>query len=683
MDRCLTELLGRDHLRFSLTALIALVAPLSASSATNEAIKLGPSCGGPFQLCGYSAQGSDALIIAQRFEIAQPFSGGLAAVRLEGQWGYIDPGGKTVIPPRFKAAGPFSGGYAEVRIGDAYGIIDRSGRVVVPAQFSQILPFSKGTFLAAPLRDGRSFQGSSDGRLDSLSDSLALLDGSRGGLFHIRKGWLTNQDLSFSFFDAPERGLIWAAKQDTEGEEVWGLMRADGTWQVTPRYNHVQRVMETHAIVESMPDSSLPTQQRWAGLRRGAVDRSGKLVVPMKFAHLSYWRGGYGTAMEGKPYESNGNRNDVREGLVRADGSLLADRLFDKVDLREDGTLPRVRDGKRWYSVELSGKLIPDQLDGKPLVECAGGLSIVHRGEGVEFLKPGDSRPVGRFENTYFQKRDCPGPFSARRAEKWFFIMEDGTILGGRTGYDSTYSFSGTHSPVQLDGKWGIIDRTGKFTVEPRFANLRPDRNGTFAVGKGQASSWIDASGNRVEQPVIERPTPEGALTCPGGLRFFENGSLWGLQDATGKAVIEPRYRALSCFNQGVIWAASTGESSWCPIGPNGGRRAAMDCRQTYYPMTVTHHSPEKFSDDAFENSVLWTRAWLDHLAGHRAQPPRWIPDFGNGGSYSVMGPRASSDAIRPAPSVGQKSVPAIAVLSYLLVGLAAHRWWKNPRRRA
>jgi hypothetical protein len=674
--------LGGIILRFWLTTIVALVLTLPASSAAKDAIELVPRCGGAFQLCGYGEKGSNVMRIPERFEVAQPFSGGLAAVRIEGKWGYIDRVGNIVIRSRFKAAGPFAGDYAEVRIGDASGIIDRSGRVVVPARFGRIMPFNNGTFLAEPLRDNRSSAEATDGRLGGLANPLALLGRSGAGLYHIRKGWLTDQDLNFDRFDAPERGLIWAGKRNAQGDDEWGLLRSDGSWEVTPRYSHVQSVNETHAVVNSMPDSALPPGERRDSVRWGAVDRSGKLVVPLKFAYLSYWRGGYGYAKEVKPYNSNGIENNVREGIVRSDGSLLGDRYFDKVDIREDGTLPRVRVGKIWYSIEPSGTLIPDQLDGMPLVECAGGLTIVHRGEEAEFLRPGDSRPVGRFENTYFQKRDCPGPFSARRGSKWFFVMEGGTVLGGQTGYDTTYSFSGTHSPVQVDGKWGIIDRTGKFTVEPRFAKLQPDRNGTFAVGEGQSTYWIDASGKRVEQPVIERPTPDQALTCQGGLRFFQNGDRWGLQDATGKTVIEPRYRALSCFKQGVSWTASAGGDSWCPIGPDGKRREAMDCRQTYYPMILTHHYPEKFSENPFENSVLWTRAWLDYQAGHRAEPPRWISDFGNGGTYSVMGGSASAEAFGSAPAGERASVPAIAILGSLLMGLAAHWWWTNARSR-
>jgi len=55
-----------------------------------------------------------ALVIPMQFEIAQPFSDGLAAVRVDSKWGYIDKTGKFVIKPQFKSAGPFSEGLAPV-----------------------------------------------------------------------------------------------------------------------------------------------------------------------------------------------------------------------------------------------------------------------------------------------------------------------------------------------------------------------------------------------------------------------------------------------------------------------------------------------------------------------------------------------------------------------------------------
>jgi hypothetical protein len=606
-------------------ATLTLPAPLPALTAEAGA-ELFPRCGGPFQLCGYVEKVSGVERIAPRFEVANPFSEGLAAVRIEGMYGFIDTTGKVVIEPRFQNAGFFTSEYAEIRLDNASGIIDRSGKLVVSPKFKRIIPFTGGTFIAEPLRDKSRHPSSGGERLEAYSDPIAFVLLNGAGLYHLQEGWVSDQNLKFHRFDKPERGLIWVGSKDDHNEDIWGLMRSDGTWQVTPRYHHVQWLSEAHAIVESMPDYSLPPQQRREALRRGAVDGDGKLVVPLKFAQLSSWRGGYGLAMEGKPFNSDGTQNEVREGIVRADGTLLADRYFDKVEIGEDGRLPRGRIGKTWYSIDPNGHLIPDQLDGKTMVECPGGLTIVQRGETVEFRGPGDSQSVGPFDTGYFQRKDCPGPFSAKRDGKWFIVLEDASVLGGKNGFENLYSFFGNHTAIQVDGKWGIIDRSGAFTVKPSFAQLRPDREGIFVVDEGKEPKWINAYGKRVDKPARDRLTSEPTLSCEGGLRFFEKAGLWGLQDSNGKTVVAPQFLALSCFKEGVTWAAAPDGKAWCPIGPNGKRRDAMECREKYYPTDLSHHRPENFSDDRYESSVLWNRAWLDYQAGRRNKPPEWIP---------------------------------------------------------
>ncbi|PZF75322.1 hypothetical protein DK847_19105 [Aestuariivirga litoralis] len=613
-------------LRQYLAWFFALLTPLSTQAMTRETA-LKPNCGGSFQLCGYVDSTGSEQRIPQKFEVAKPFSEGLAAVRIDGLFGFIDLSGELVIAPHFEAASSFLGGYAEVRMNGASGAIDRSGKLVVPAQFPRVIHFSGGTFIVEPSPESSPPQVPPDD-LDTITGSSTLTLLGPAGLYDRDRGWLTDRDLAFDTFDEPQRGLIWAGRHNQQGELQWGLLRADGNWQVSPRYEHVQRVMETHAVVYAPTQPDLPPIERRKTVRWGAVDRNGDLVVPLEFAHLSYWRGGYGFASEDKPYTDTG-ANDVKQGIVKSDGSLLAGRYFDEVDIREDGKLPRARIADKWFSVDPDGQLIPDQLDGVPLVECESGLVILNRGQEVEFMFPGNGRVVGRFDNTssmYLEK--CgQGPFAASRGNRLFFVLEDGTVLGGIDGFENTYSFSGNHAAVKVDGKWGIIDRSGIFTVQPRYAELTPDRNNTFAVGEGVDAYWIDAFGNRVDRPIAARPSPAQALTCRGGLRFFQQKGLWGLLDQDGQTVIEPRFRALSCFHEGLSWTAQPGDRQWCAVGPDGRRREAMDCRETYYPYDLSHSYPEKLDDDPFESSILWNRAWLDYLASNRDDPPRWVGD--------------------------------------------------------
>jgi hypothetical protein len=136
---------------FGLAALIAALSLASATVAGDADKNWFVRCEGAFNLCGYADRASMRTVIPARFEMARPFSEGLAAVRVKGRFGYIDETGTLVIAPRFVEAGAFRGGYAEVRIDGASGIIDRHGQLVVPAAFQRIIPLAGEVFIAQPL----------------------------------------------------------------------------------------------------------------------------------------------------------------------------------------------------------------------------------------------------------------------------------------------------------------------------------------------------------------------------------------------------------------------------------------------------------------------------------------------------------------------------------------------------
>ena len=72
------------------------------------------------------------------------FSEGLAAVKVRGKWGYINPESEIVIKLQFDEAWSFSEGLASVKIEDKYGYIDKLGEVVIKPQFGLTKPFCEG-----------------------------------------------------------------------------------------------------------------------------------------------------------------------------------------------------------------------------------------------------------------------------------------------------------------------------------------------------------------------------------------------------------------------------------------------------------------------------------------------------------------------------------------------------------
>jgi hypothetical protein len=72
------------------------------------------------------------------------FGEGLAAVKVEGKWGYIDTAGQMVISPQFDDARRFFEGRSKVMIGDKWGYINKAGSQVVSPQFVFTDRFSEG-----------------------------------------------------------------------------------------------------------------------------------------------------------------------------------------------------------------------------------------------------------------------------------------------------------------------------------------------------------------------------------------------------------------------------------------------------------------------------------------------------------------------------------------------------------
>lgn len=90
-----------------------------------------------------------AIVIAPQPYFLSSFSDGLAAIAVNGQYGFVDKTGAVVISPQFEEAKAFSDGLAAVKVRSSpstalWGYIDRTGTFVIEPQFYNAEPFSEG-----------------------------------------------------------------------------------------------------------------------------------------------------------------------------------------------------------------------------------------------------------------------------------------------------------------------------------------------------------------------------------------------------------------------------------------------------------------------------------------------------------------------------------------------------------
>ena len=100
-----------------------------------------------------------------------------------------------------------------------------------------------------------------------------------------------------------------------------------------------------------------------------------------------------------------------------------------------------------------------------------------------------------------------------------------------------------THGPVMmpLNGKWGYVDKAGKFFVKPQFDAAWEFSEGLAPVQLGDKFGFIDQAGNLVIKPQFE-----AIFKFDDGLAAVKIGGKWGFIDQTGKFLINPQFDGLN-----------------------------------------------------------------------------------------------------------------------------------------
>jgi hypothetical protein len=165
-------------------------------------------------------------ILSASFVAAQDsLSGDLFIINVNGKKGFIDKTGKVMIEPRFEQAEDFSEGLAAVKIGDWWGYIDTKGAVVIEPKFGAAHTFSEGMVVSTLNRD-----------FDRASNQWILLDKS-GKYVELPQV----KDIGSQFSE----GLI-AAKNN---QEKWGYLDKTGKVIIPFKFDRAASFAEGLAYV--------------------------------------------------------------------------------------------------------------------------------------------------------------------------------------------------------------------------------------------------------------------------------------------------------------------------------------------------------------------------------------------------------------------------------------------------
>src|SRR6476620_11427520 len=97
-------------------------------------------------------------------------------------------------------------------------------------------------------------------------------------------------------------------------------------------------------------------------------------------------------------------------------------------------------------------------------------------------------------------------------------------------------------------GKYGFIDKTGKFVLPPIYRKALEFSEGLAPV-EAITGKWgfVDTSGTPVIPPLYDL-----ALPFSEGLATVQSGSLFGAINKAGEMIVKPKFAGISQFNEGL-----------------------------------------------------------------------------------------------------------------------------------
>jgi hypothetical protein len=140
-------------------------------------------------------------------------------------------------------------------------------------------------------------------------------------------------------------------------------------------------------------------------------------------------------------------------------------------------------------------------------------------------------------------------------------------IFTGAAQEKRVKNHAGLHPVVDAKGKYGFIDRTGRFRIAPRY-------NGAGQFSEGVAYVWfwegdkrkdgiVDPNGNFTGLPA----TNDYDFIFHDGLARFQTPSgqerKYGYMDKSGRVVIEPQFFYAGHFSEGLAWVRVLQGSEW------------------------------------------------------------------------------------------------------------------------
>lgn len=416
------------------------------------------------------------LRVSATYDELGQFSEGRLAVKRNDLWGFVNADGLEVIPCRFQEVQNFSNGSAAAKLGNKWGFINRQGEVVIDFKYR---------------------------RAGSFKDELAWV-------YYKNKVGYINQEEAFivpATFDRAYDFQHGVARVVVDGK--YGLIDRTGDYIIRPsRYTQIAAFNQFGVAKVRYGNKRI---------RYGLINRKGHKITNLDYLQISDFSEGLARVK----YRAN-------YGFINSRGKLAIPCEYSKLSDFNYGLAAAYKDGHCGYISATGDIQIPFEFS--RCQDFEGNRAVVYQGmrkaglidlSGQIILEPGVDRLL-RFREGRGLVRD--------NKLRFYYITEKSDLYNGY--YQKAREFQHGVAVVQINERWGIINRKGIEVIPPKYGRIDHFENGYAKVRIEGFNGLINLKGELIVEPDYEFISYAGK-----GLFRVEQGDKVGYFDTHGRWV--------------------------------------------------------------------------------------------------------------------------------------------------
>lgn len=432
------------------------------------------------------------------------FAQGLIPVSIGEKWGAVDKNGKEIIPLEYQMVGEFEYGLAVIEKDNKRGFVDANGKTYFSDQYDVLsiegAKKSERMLIAKTNKDGKiekvgyaDLNGKivipikyDDANPFQNDGHTAVQIGAKCGIINTKGEFVVKPE--FEAMDEGSSMLEFVYKKPFEETNnltqvkqngKWGYVDKTGKMIIKPSFTHADGFENGYAYV-------------WQGNKKGMIDTTGKYIIEAKYddvIKLKENSKNFAYALvDGKKlvfldkdkkklaqindylnysiYEIEKNieigmftiEKNGKVGVSNFDNKIILAPKYDSVDIYKNTNMRVYLDNKEQI-LDKSGKIIWAEKDGENKKRELLGFDFAP--EGFKF--------VGEFYNgmANFTKDEKTMGF----VDKNYKIVIPASFEWSDENFMQNF-FEPDYAVVKKNGKYGIIDKTGKFIVEAKYDSI-------------------------------------------------------------------------------------------------------------------------------------------------------------------------------------------------------------------